>query len=341
MCNFLVANFLVAICVIRVPILLNMKQSPGKIRGLQSVANEAGVFTILAMDHGLSLQRSMAAENADGVSFDAVVEVKANVLRHLAPFASAVLLDPVYGLQTAVFQHTLPGHIGLLLAVEDGDYATPQRPAVVLDGWSVAKIKRVGGTAVKCFFYYHPDHTELAQQQEQFVATLVAQCRKYDLPLFAEPLSYGVQGQERRRVVIETARRISRLGIDVLKVEFPIDVGQERDEGVWAEACAELNEVCVVPWALLSAGVDFEPFARQVAVACGAGASGYLVGRAVWQEAVALTGAGQTEFLEETAVSRLQTLAKIATEYGRSWTDFYPTQSHIPSKDWYKRYQEM
>ena len=174
-----------------------------------------------------------------------------------------------------------------------------------------------------------------------FVMALVDECRKYDLPLFAEPFSFGVQGDERRRVVIETARRISRLAIDVLKVEFPIDVQQQRDEQVWADACLELSAVCRVPWALLSAGVDFDTFARQVAVACQAGASGYLVGRAVWKEAVALTGAAQTDYLQETAVPRLQTLAKIANQYGRSWTHFYPTHDYPPSQDWYKQYEEM
>lgn len=308
-------------------------------RGLQTAANESGIFTILAVDHGLSLKKSMGAGSGRAVSHDAVVAMKRNILHHLASHASGVLLDVVYGLETAVFQQNLPGHVGLLLAVEDGDYATPQRPARVLDGWGVAKIKRAGGTAVKCFFYYHPDHTELAQKQEQFVGELAAACRHYDLPLFAEPLSYGVQGVEKRRVVIETAQRISRLDIDVLKIEFPVDVQQERDEQAWTAACQELNEACAVPWALLSAGVDFDLFARQVKIACQAGASGYLVGRAVWKEAVTLTGEAQAAFLRETAVSRLQMLAEIGTKYGRSWRDVTSAATHSRPHDWYKQYE--
>ena len=315
-----------------------MDNFPGKMRGLQAAANESGIFTILAVDHGLSLKKSMEAGVGRAVSADEVAAVKANILRQLAPHASGVLLDVVYGLETAVFQQNLPGHVGLLLAVEDGDYATPQRPARVLHGWSVAKIKRAGGTAVKCFFYYHPDYTELAEKQEKFVSQLAVACRQYDLPLFAEPLSYGVQGLEKRRVVIETARRISRLDIDVLKIEFPVDVQQERDEQAWTAACQELNAACAVPWALLSAGVDFDLFARQVKIACQAGASGYLVGRAVWKEAVTLTGEAQAAFLRETAVSRLQTLAEIGTQYGRSWIDIYSAPSHRP-QDWYKKYE--
>ncbi len=318
-----------------------MDYFPGKMRGLQAAANESGIFTILAVDHGLSLQKSIEAGAGRGVSHDEVVAVKTNILRHLAPHASGVLLDVVYGMETAVFDHTLPGHTGLLLAVEDGDYATPQQPARVLNAWSVTKIKRAGGTAVKCFFYYHPDHVALAEKQEQFVGKLAAECRQYDLPLFAEPLSYGVQGEEKRRVVIETARRISRLDIDILKIEFPVDVQQEPDEQVWAMACQELSAVCTVPWALLSAGVDFDVFARQVKVACQVGASGYLVGRAVWKDAVTLSGEAQTAFLRETAVSRLQTLAQIATKYGRSWTAFYPSPTHSRPYDWYKQYEEF
>ena len=45
-------------------------------------------------------------------------------------------------------------------------------------------------------------------------------------------------------------------------------------------------------------------------MACRAGASGCAVGRAVWQEAVALAGAARLAFLKEVALARLETLAK-------------------------------
>ena len=310
--------------------------SPGKRRGLLAASNSAHIFTILALDHGASLAKTIRPDDPESVSYSEMVAVKDALLRHLSAEASAVLIDPVYGLAPAVLGDALPGNVGLLLAVEDGDYASAQEPARLFPGWSVAQAVKAGATAIKCFFYYHPDEPDLAQQQEAFVQELVQECQEHQLPLFAEPLSYNADPTDRPRVVIETARRISRLGIDILKVEFPIDSQHEPDEAHWIDACAALDEACAVPWALLSAGVDFETFARQVRIACRAGASGYLAGRAVWKEAVPLSGEAQIEALKSIALPRLRELSAIATEFGRAWSEHYLAVSEMPSKDWHR-----
>ena len=316
--------------------------SPGKIRGLQCSANTRGVFTILALDHGASFLSAVRPEAPDAVTFAEAVAIKTTLLQLLAPQASAVLLDPVYGLWPAMAGGAVPGNVGLLVAVEDGDYANPaDRRGRLLDGWSVAKIKRLGASAVKLFFYYHPDAEAAATAQEGLVKQIVADCRRYDIPLFAEPLSYNVSPPERPRVVMETARRISQLGVDVLKLEFPVDPYQQPDRAVWQATCEELSAACgQVPWTLLSAGIDFETFAEQVQVACQAGASGYLVGRAIWKEAAQLTGQAQQGYLQETTIPRLQKLAEIATAQARPWTDFYPYSTGPVPPGWYKAYQE-
>ncbi len=318
-----------------------MDYSLGKMYGLQAAANDEGIFTILALDHGASFLNTVRPDAPESITFDEAVSIKVALLQALAPYASAVLLDPVYGLGPAVTGQALPGNVGLLVAVEDGDYADPvDQRGRLLEGWSVAKIKRLGAAAVKLFFYYHPDSGEAALAQEALISSVVQDCRHYDIPLFAEPLSYHVSPQERQRVVVETARRISQLGVDVLKVEFPVDVHYQPEQSVWQAACEELAEACgQVPWALLSAGVDFETFVEQVRVACRAGASGYLAGRAIWKEAVQLTGDSQLEFLRTTAIPRLQTLAEIAKTHARPWTDFYLDIPDRPPQDWYKNYK--
>lgn len=316
-----------------------MNPSPGKIRGLQTSANAAGVFTIVALDHSASFRQALRPDAPETVTFEEAVSARMALVRALAPHASAVLLDPVYGLGPALASGALPGHVGLLVSLEDGDYANPAEPrGRLLAGWSVAKIKRLGASAVKLFFYYHPDDGPAAQAQETLVADVVRDCRRFDLPLFAEPLTYGANPADRRRVVVEAARRISRLGIDVLKIEFPLDVDHEADPAAWALACQELSAACRVPWVLLSAGVDFETFAAQVRVACRAGASGYLAGRAIWQEAARLSGEARAAFLRQTAAPRLQTLAAIATAHARPWTDFCPTLARSLPQGWYKDY---
>jgi tagatose 1,6-diphosphate aldolase len=49
------------------------------------------------------------------------------------------------------------------------------------------------------------------------------------------------------------------------------------------EFCRQLNEAAGSPWVILSAGVDIEEFLVQVEMACAAGASGFLCGRAIWK----------------------------------------------------------
>ncbi|MFK7803340.1 MAG: tagatose 1,6-diphosphate aldolase [Anaerolineae bacterium] len=311
--------------------------SSGKIRGLQATSNKQNIFTILAVDHGASLAGTIRPGAPESVSYADMVGVKRNVLSHLAPSASGVLIDPVYGLGPAVLNGAVPGNVGMLLAVEDGDYASVTKEARLFDGWSVAQAKRAGANGIKCFFYFHPDDKAVAEHQEKFVRQLSADCAEHDIPLFAEPLSYDVTPETRRAVVIETARQVSRWDIDILKIEFPIDSNVETDVAVWSEACEELSAASVTPWALLSAGVDFDTFAKQVEIACKAGASGYLVGRAVWKEGVVLEGDEQIQFWQNVAQPRLEQLAQIATKYAKPWTGFYQFEEDVRPMGWHKK----
>lgn len=309
---------------------------PGKYRGLQAMANERQIFTILAIDHGASLAATIQPDSPENVSYEQMVRVKQTILPQLAPWASGVLIDPTFGLAPAFLGGAVPGNVGTVMAVEDMDYASVAKEARLADGWSVAQAKHAGANAIKCFFYYHPEDGALARHQENFVKELVQACAAHDIPLFAEPLSYHTTSETRKAVVIETVRRVSRWGIDVLKIEFPIDVTTQSDEAEWVSACEEITAVCQTPWALLSAGVDFDMFARQVKVACQAGASGYLAGRAIWKEGVTLPGPKQHQFWQQVARPRLQKLAAIATKYGKPWTDFYPYLDDLPQKGWHK-----
>ena len=163
------------------------------------------------------------------------------------------------------------------------------------------------------------------------------------MPFFLEPLSYSLDSgpkpllaQERRRVIIETARRLTPLGGDVLKAEFPIDVASENDRRVWREACAEMSSASNIPWVLLSGSATFDLYLEQVSVACQAGASGVAAGRAVWQEAVRMNGDARMAFLRETARVRMERLAALCAALARSWMDLYAAPQM--SADWYQQY---
>jgi tagatose-1,6-bisphosphate aldolase len=155
-----------------------------------------------------------------------------------------------------------------------------------------------------------------------------------------EPLSYSLTeakltSDEKRYVVVETARRLTPIpGVDVLKAEVPLAT-DDLDEARLAAACAEVSAASVTPWILLSAAVTFETYQRQIIAACQAGASGIAVGRAVWQEAVQLSGQSRLDFLRSTARERLARLSALCQALAKPCTDFYTAEAPF---DWYKKY---
>ena len=127
------------------------------------------------------------------------------------------------------------------------------------------------------------------------------------------------------------------LGVDVLKAEFPIDVKAEPDEKVWRAACEELSAACSVPWVLLSGGVPFETFLRQTQIACDAGASGVMVGRAVWSEAVTVDVEARRGFLSTVAFERMRRLRELCDGHGRRFTELYERPRSGPG--WHRGYE--
>lgn len=321
-----------------------MRLSLGVRRALQQCAQPDGTFAMLAMDQRGSLKQAMNPAAPESVHFNEIIALKRDVIGVLSPLASAVLLDVEYGYGPCVASDTLSGQSGLLLALErtgyDGDPTA--RRTLLLDDWSVERTAKAGANGVKLLVYYHPDAAN-CREQETVVAEVARQCREWELPLFLEPLHYSldrsvksVPNAERRRVVIETARRLVPLGVDVLKAEFPLNVAESQDQAEWADACAELSATCAVPWVLLSAGVDFETYLAQVAVACEAGASGILCGRTVWKETTQLDELTRMHFLQTTAGDRFRRLAALVSECARPYTDFYPGTTGEALEGWYR-----
>ncbi|MCD6291459.1 MAG: tagatose 1,6-diphosphate aldolase [Anaerolineae bacterium] len=325
----------------------------GKIRGLQAASSGRGVFTILAQDHRGSLRRLINAAAPDSVTGKQLTAWKRRIVRALGKYASAVLLDPEYGAAQCIASGDLPGHVGLVVSLEETGYEGDPlaRESRLVEGWSVAKAKRMGASACKLLVHYHPDASNEAQQRA-LVEEVADACRRYDITLFLEPVSFSIQpgvskdsdefARDRRRVVIETAQRLSGLGADVLKMEFPVDPLREKDERVWREACEELTDATQVPWALLSAAVPFDLFERMVTVACEAGASGFIAGRAIWADALRVPEPEVARTLE-VAAERLEHLSALADEKSRPWQDRHPLGQTIADQvqeGWHLSYGE-
>jgi tagatose-1,6-bisphosphate aldolase len=322
--------------------------SLGKVRALQQCATASGVFTILAADHRDAMRTMIDAEHPQDVSSQTLTNTKLDIVRLLSNLPSAVLLDPLFSAAQAIADGALPGNTGLLVALEDQGYLGDpyNRETASLSDWGVEKARRLGATGVKVLLFYHPDAGATAEKQESFTQAIIADCQRYELPLFLEPISYplnpGVNknsvefAEERRRVVIESARRLGALGADILKVEFPVDATHQPDPVLWADACAELNDASPAPWVLLSAGEPFETFCQQLMIACQAGCAGFVVGRSVWKEAVTLPSEVRRRFLFTVARERFKRLVDIAQSSAHSWQNRYGLP--MPDENWYRTY---
>ena len=314
-----------------------MNISIGKLRGLQQLADSRGMMTMCAIDHRGALKRALNEKNPDVVSYQDIVDFKLDLCQAVASYASAILLDPEYGAGQAIAAGLLPGSRGLLVSMEKTSYSggSTARITELLPGWSVKKAKRMGASAVKLLIYFRPDIKDVASKQLDLVARLADQCLEEDIAFLVEPVSYPIEERERINqggkslkkfaeikpgLVIETARQITALPIDVLKAEFPADIKFEQDEGKLLDLCRELNQASRLPWVLLSAGVDFDSFKKQVEIACKEGASGFLAGRALWQEGAQIRDRNERmNFFRSTAALRLKELSEIADNYGKPW----------------------
>ena len=329
------------------------KLTVGKIRGLQQVANEEGTFTVLAMDHRGSFKQMINPQDSESVSYEEVVLRKLEMCTELSKYASAVLLDPIYGAAQCISMGALPGGKGLLVSIEESGYEGGREDRItrLLTNWDVGKIKRLGASAVKILVYYRPDLKELAKNQLDIVKRVAEDCLTYDIPLFVEPVSYPVGSEvanpqefarHKEEIVIETAREITALPINVLKAEFPADTKFNKDNNALHKLCRELDNTSQVPWVLLSAGVDIETFCMQVEIACEEGASGFLGGRAIWQEVMPVAdSAKRIEYYHSTVAGRFQRLNAIVKQHGKPWYRKYGISTDElaqGSEDWYQKY---
>ena len=327
--------------------------SIGKLRGLQQLADSSGILTVCALDHRGSLRHALNEKNPDEVSYQEMVDFKLDLCQAVAPFASAVLLDPIYGAAQAIASGVLPGYAGLLVSIEKTGYAGDSRARIteVLPDWSVKKAKKLGASAVKLLLYFRFDLEDITSRQLDLVKRLADQCIEEDIPLLVESVSYPTVAEDghpeefsrkKPELVIKAARKLTALPIDILKSEFPADINYEKDEIKLKAYCQELSRASRLPLVLLSAGADFETFRKEALIACRSGASGFMAGRALWQEAGEIHSREERmNFFKSTVVSRLKELAEIADSYGTPWYDKLGAENgrFTPvAEGWYQSY---
>jgi tagatose 1,6-diphosphate aldolase len=326
-----------------------VKLTPGKLAGMKAVSDKRGVIAAAAMDQRGSLQKALAKEKGGDVSDTMMEEFKSIVTEVLTPHASAILLDPEWGLPASKRRAK---NAGLLMAYEKTGYdkTGPGRLPDLLDEWSVRRIKEAGADCIKILLYYTPfDPKDVNDKKHAWVERIGDECRANDIPFFLEFVGYeegadekGIEyAKKKPEIVTKSMQEFSkdRYGVDVMKVEVPINMqfveGAKCGKGQSAYSRAEaINffresaKVATKPFIYLSAGVSNAEFTETLALASEAGTnfSGVLCGRATWKDGIPVYGkqgaAAFRAWLEDQGVKNIENV-NAALASAKPWTAFY------------------
>lgn len=327
----------------------------GKIRGLTRLASEDGYFTMVALDQRPPLIGAIAKAKSvapEAVTFSEMLAAKRLLVKSLAGDASSMLFDPNFAIPAAI--DILPAKTGLIVTLEEHRFEdTPEgRKSRSIDNWSVEKIRRLGGDAVKVLAWYRPDASkEVLEHQQAYVRAVGAECRRYDIPYVLELLVYPfpdsakhttdyVESPDKKaELVIESVREFAKpeYGVDLFKLETPLPAASlpEMDGSEAHRKAAKefeaLGNICAdagIPWVLLSGGATPAQFERVLSYSYAAGAQGFLAGRTIWLDAI------QSHFPDEAAVlaeldddgrARLRTLSDLTRQKAKPWKGAFET----------------
>jgi tagatose 1,6-diphosphate aldolase len=324
--------------------------SPGKLKHMNAVSNKDGIIAAAAMDQRGSLAKSLAS--AKGVAQKEITdemmqEFKTAVTRILTPYASAILLDPEWGLPASKARAK---NAGLLLAYENSGYDNTQ-PGRLPDLLPHVSVKRIaedmGADAVKILVYYTPfDDAKVNDIKHAFVERIGAECETYEIPFFLEFVGYDPKGGDEKgleyaknkpEIVKKSMEEFSRpqYKVDVLKVEVPVNSnfveGSSAFKGQAAYSRAEALDhfrsaasVAKKPFIYLSAGVSNEQFLESLGMAAESGTdySGVLCGRATWKDGMPIYATkglhALEDFLSTEGVKNIQAVNQAITS-AKSW----------------------
>jgi tagatose 1,6-diphosphate aldolase len=286
-----------------------MSLTPGKLAGLKAVSDPRGVIAAAAMDQRGSLQKSLAKERGASADTHDLEEFKILVTEVLTKHASAILLDPEYGLPAS---HRRNGK-GLLLAYEKTGYDsnTPGRLPDLLDLWSVRRLKEAGADCIKILLYYTPfEKSPINDHKQAWIERIGDECRAHDIAFFLEFVGYDADGGDEKSLAYAKKKPSivsgamaefgkEKYGVDVLKVEVPIEMsfveGARAFKGerayTRAEALQHFRDAEAMthkPFIYLSAGVSNPVFIETLELAGESGTkfNGVLCGRATWKDGI-------------------------------------------------------
>jgi tagatose 1,6-diphosphate aldolase len=308
------------------------KLTPGKLAGLKAVSDHHGVIAAAAMDQRGSLQKSLAKERGAAADAHDLEEFKTLVTEVLTRHASAILLDPEYGLPASKHRNGK----GLLLAYEKTGYdaTTPGRLPDLLDVWSVRRLKEAGADCIKILLYYTPfEKTSVNDLKHAWIERIGDECLTHDIPFFLEFVGYDADGGDEKSVAYAKKKPEivsgsmaefgkARYNVDVLKVEVPVEMSHVegtrsfKGEKAYTRAQAlqhfrDAEAMTHKPFIYLSAGVSNPVFIETLELAGESGTkfNGVLCGRATWKDGIPIYAqkgaAAFKQWLETTGVENI------------------------------------
>jgi len=327
--------------------------TPGKLAGMKAVSDNRGVIAAAAMDQRGSLKKALAKDKGGDVGDRDMEEFKTLVTEVLTRHASAILLDPEWGIPASKRRSK---DSGLLLAYEKTGYDTsgPGRLPDLLDEWSVRRLKEAGADCIKILLYYTPfDPKDVNDKKHAWVERIGDECRANDIPFFLEFVGYedgadekGLEFAKKKPQIVSGSMAEftkDRYGVDVMKVEVPINMkfveGAKAFGGEKAYSKQEAMDhfrrsadVATNPFIYLSAGVSNAEFTEALELAAEAGTrfSGVLCGRATWKEGIPVYakngGAAFKSWLESEGVKNIGNVND-RLKPARPWFEFYGAKS--------------
>lgn len=265
---------------------------------LAKLTNQFGKITIAALDHRGSLKESLNPSNPSAVTEEEMFEWKTRMVELFRDEVAGILLDPFFGEKLI----DRKSQKGWMLSMEKTGYRGGKEARVteILPDWSVRQAKEMGACSVKLLLYYDPENGELAKRQREIAKQIASDCKKEEIVFLLEPLSYKIE-TERESEVLKIAEELKDIEADIFKFEYPGSLS----------ACKKITAMMKVPWVLLSAGMEYDKYKLALKNAIEAGASGFAVGRAVWQEFGEYQGVDRERYLVEVAKVRMQELVEI------------------------------
>lgn len=280
-------------------------------RALQSISTPDGNMLIVAADqrNGMKAAIKDAPNGSDAISREELAEVKADLVRHLANHAPAILLDPEVALPQIVDDGVLGRETALVVGLDASGFETVDglKYTRFVPGVTPRTVRDHGGSVAKMLYYTRPDKQDESSRVFAEIRDLVAACEAEGVLLIVELLTYQLEGESDEEyaaafpaLVIDGAALAVKAGSKILKLQYPGS----------AEASAAVTAAAQgVPWAVLSAGVDHETFIEQVSIAVANGAAGAMAGRSLWKDSLSIDADRREELLSGRALPRLRELA--------------------------------